>query len=108
MTNTQAWLYLIGSGVADVGWAYATRRSEGFTRWDWATLSLVLLALFIALLVKALKVLPLGVAYAVWTGIGAIGAMAVGILALHEPIQGQRLTFTAVVVLGVIGLKLTG
>lgn len=108
MTTTQAWLYLIGSGLADVAWAYATKRSEGFTRWDWAILSLALLALFIVLLVKALKVLPLGLAYAVWTGVGAIGAMAVGVLAFHEPIQAQRLTFAAVVVLGVVGLKLTG
>jgi quaternary ammonium compound-resistance protein SugE len=107
VTASQAWFYLIASGVADVGWDYATKRSEGFTRWEWAALSLALLALFIVLLVRALKVLPLGLAYAVWTGVGAVGAMVVGVVAFHEPIQAQRLAFAAVVVVGVIGLKLS-
>jgi quaternary ammonium compound-resistance protein SugE len=103
---TTAWLLLFASGLLDVAWAYATKRSDGFTNL-WAVASLVLLALFIALLSKALQVLPLGTAYAVWTGIGAIGAFALGVVAFGERLDAARLLFAAVTLLGIIGLKLS-
>ena len=73
-----------------------------------AVLSLLLLATFISLLAKALQVLPRGTAYAVWTGIGAVGAMAVGIVFLGEDVVPTRLLFAGVTLLGIAGLKLTG
>ena len=73
MSQSVAWLLLIISGITDVAWALATKKSAGFTEPLWAAVSFVLLVIFIALLTKALTVLPLGTAYAVWTGIGAVG-----------------------------------
>jgi quaternary ammonium compound-resistance protein SugE len=107
MSQTSAWLLLVASGIIDVAWAYATKRSHGFSEPWWALLSLVLLAAFIWLLSKALGVLPLGTAYAVWTGIGAIGSLVVGIAFLSEPADPTRLTFAAVTILGIVGLKLS-
>lgn len=107
MTPPAAWALLVTSGLVDVAWAYATKRSEGFTNLPWAALSLLLLAAFIGLLAKALQVLPLGTAYAVWTGIGAVGAMAVGIVFLGEAVLPSRLLFAGVTLLGIVGLKLS-
>lgn len=108
MTPAIGWTLLLLSGAADVAWAYATKRSEGFTDPVWSTVSLGLLALFIGLLTKALQVLPLGTAYAVWTGIGAVGSLAVGIMLLGESAHAIRLTFAGVTILGIAGLKLSG
>jgi quaternary ammonium compound-resistance protein SugE len=107
MTQAAGWAMLVASGLVDVAWAYATKRADGFTQPGWAALSLVLLAAFIGLLTKALQVLPLGTAYAVWTGIGAVGAMLVGITLLGEAAQPVRVVFACVTVLGVVGLKLS-
>ena len=108
MTRTTAWALLLTSGLVDVAWAYATKRSAGFTDLPWAALSLLLLATFIGLLAKALQILPLGTAYAVWTGVGAVGAMTVGIVFLGEDVVPTRLIFAGVTLLGIAGLKLTG
>jgi len=99
---------LLASGVIDVAWAYATKRSNGFTDLPWAALSLLLLAAFITLLAKALQVLQWGTAYAVWTGVGAVGAMTVEILFLGGGVHPARLAFAALTVLGVVGLKVVG
>jgi quaternary ammonium compound-resistance protein SugE len=101
------WAMLILSGLVDVAWAYATKRSDGFTDLRWSLLSLLLLVVFLGLLTRALQVLPLGIAYAVWTGIGAVGAMLVGVTLLGEGADAQRLTFAGVTVLGIIGLRLS-
>lgn len=108
MTPAIGWLLLVMSGIADVAWAYATKRAEGFTDPIWSVVSLVLLALFIGLLTKALQVLPLGTAYAVWTGIGAVGSLTVGIMLFGESADAIRLVFVGVIILGVAGLKLSG
>lgn len=107
MTPALGWILLVISGVTDVAWALATKRSNGFTDVLWSGISLVLLALFIGMLAKALEVLPLGTAYAVWTGIGAIGSLGVGILFLGEPAAATRLLFAVVTIVGIAGLKLT-
>jgi quaternary ammonium compound-resistance protein SugE len=90
-----------------VAWAYSVKRSNGFAEPAWVAVSFVLLALFIGLLMKALQVLPLGTAYAVWTGIGAVGSLALGILVLGESGDPLRLTFAAITILGIVGLKLS-
>ncbi len=107
MNHLTAWAMLILSGLVDVAWAYATKRSEGFTNPFWSALSILLLIVFLSLLTKALQVLPLGPSYAVWTGIGAVGAMLVGIALLGETADPQRITFAAIILLGIIGLKLS-
>lgn len=107
MSQTTAWVLLVASGPIDVAWAYATKRSESFADWGWACLSLLPLAAFIGLLTKALEVLPLGTAYAVWTGIGAVGSVLLGIVLPGEPMSPARLGLIAVVMAGVVGLKLT-
>jgi quaternary ammonium compound-resistance protein SugE len=107
--NTQlAWLQLVASGLIDVAWAYATKRSQGMSQPGWALLSLGLLAAFIILLSSALRTLPLGTAYAVWTGVGALGSLSVGILLLGEPVAAQRIIFAVVTLAGIVGLKLSG
>jgi quaternary ammonium compound-resistance protein SugE len=106
MTHSSAWTLLILSGLVDIAWAYATKRANGFEEPGWFALSLVLLAIFIILLTKALQALPLGLAYAVWTGIGAIGSVLVGACLLGEPLTPARIGFTALVIIGVAGLRL--
>lgn len=107
MSPGLAWAMLTVSGVLDVAWAYATKRSEGMTQPGWAILSLVLLGGFIFLLSSALRVLPLGAAYVVWTGIGALGSLVVGMLLLGEPVMGTRILFALVTLVGIVGIRLT-
>lgn len=107
MTVTWGWMYLIASGLVDIAWAMSMKKAEGFRNLPWATLSLVLLALFVYLLTKALEVLPMGTAYAAWTGIGAVGSVAVGILIFNEPASAARIICVAIVAGGIIGLRLT-
>ncbi|RWA78613.1 multidrug efflux SMR transporter [Mesorhizobium sp.] len=107
MSQSLAWLLLVISGATDVAWALATKKSAGFSEPVWSAVSLVLLVIFIALLTKALTVLPLGTAYAVWTGIGAVGSLAAGILLFGESTDAVRLVFAAVTILGVVGLKVS-
>lgn len=105
MTPGWAWTALIVSGIVDVAWAFAMKKADGFRDLPWALASVVLLAVFVALLIKALEVLPLGTAYAVWTGIGAAGSVLVGILVFGEPATAMRLICIALVLAGITGLK---
>ena len=106
MTTGWAWFALIASGIVDVAWAFSMKKADGFRDLPWALVSLALLVVFVALLIKALEVLPLGTAYAVWTGIGAAGSVAVGILIFGEPASAGRLFWIALVLAGIVGLKL--
>lgn len=107
MTVTQGWIYLIVSGFIDVAWALAMKKANGFTQPEWSLVSLVLLGTFVYLLTKALQVLPVGTAYAVWTGIGAAGTVIAGIVFFSEPANPVRLFFILVVVIGIVGLQTT-
>jgi quaternary ammonium compound-resistance protein SugE len=106
MTSAAAWTLLILSGIADVGWAVMTKLSEGYTKPGWTLGSLAALAAFVALLGEALKVLPLGVAYAVWTGIGASGSVAAGLLLFGETLGVGRLLAIFAIAGGVVALKM--
>jgi quaternary ammonium compound-resistance protein SugE len=107
MSPGNAWILLIVSGLLDVAWAVSVKYAAGYTRPGWSALSLVLLIGFIALLGRALAVLPVGTAYAVWTGIGAVGTAVLGIALFGESANALRLLCIALVLAGIIGLKLT-
>lgn len=100
------WLLLFVAGLFEVGWAVGLKYSAGFTRL-WPSLWTVLaMAISLGLLGVAMRSLPLGTAYAVWVGIGAVGAVVVGIVAFGEPASALRLASVSLILLGIIGLKL--
>lgn len=107
MSASWGWIYLVASGVIDVAWALTMKKAQGFANPVWTAASLVLLAAFVYLLTKALQVLPVGTAYAVWTGIGAAGTVLAGILLFAEPVSANRLMWIAVIVIGIAGLNLS-
>jgi quaternary ammonium compound-resistance protein SugE len=82
-----AWIALVTAGLLDVAWAMSMKYADGYTRLGWSVLSLVLLALFVFLLGWTLKVLPVGIAYSVWTGIGAVGTVGMGVLLFGETLS---------------------
>lgn len=106
MNSTTGWMLLVFSGVLDVLWALATKKSGGMTHWGWGLISVVLLAAFALTLSKTLSVLPLGIAYAVWTGIGATGSVLAGTLVFGEPLGAQRIAYVAIIVIAIVGLHL--
>ena len=107
MSASWGWIYLVASGVIDVAWALTMKKAQGFANPVRTAASLVLLAAFVYLLTKALQVLPVGTAYAVWTGIGAAGTVLVGIFFFAEPVSANRLMWIAVIVIGIAGLNLS-
>lgn len=102
-----AWIYLLLAGLFEVVWAIGLKYTEGFTRL-WPTLgTLAAMAVSIVLLATAVKTLPIGTAYAIWTGIGAVGAVALGIVLFGDPATWPRLLCVALILVGIAGLKLT-
>lgn len=103
-----AWLILFVAGLLEIGFALSLKASDGFARLLPSILFVVFAIASLVLLNVALKSLPIGTAYAVWTGIGAAGTALFGMLFFGEPIAAARLGFIALIVAGVIGLQLTG
>ena len=103
-----AWVYLVMAGLLEVGWAIGLKYTEGFTRPWPSVLTLALMAASFLLLSAAVKTLPVGTAYAVWTGIGTAGAALLGMVLLDEPRTASRLFFLGLVLAGVAGLRFTG
>lgn len=101
------WVLLVLAGLCEVAWAVALERSQSFTQPAWAVATLVALVASMVLLGLALRELPLGTAYAIWVGIGVLGTAAWGILVLGEPATGWRLAALALLVAGLVGVKLT-
>ena len=102
--SRMAWVYLIAAGICEVVWA-AGLKKYGFTRtWGGAATVVVMLLSFV-LLERAMRALPLGTAYVVWTGIGAVGSALLGIMVFGEPRNAARLAFIALIVVGILGLK---
>jgi quaternary ammonium compound-resistance protein SugE len=101
-----AWLILIVAGLTEVGWAVGLKFTHGFTRPVPTALTVTAMVLSMWLLGLAVRTLPLGTAYAIWTGIGTVGTALVGIMLLHEPAGGVRLLCLALIVSGIVGLKL--
>lgn len=100
-----AWLYLVLAGLFEVGWAAGLKFTEGFTRPLATALTVAAMMASLGFLGLALKSLPLGTAYAVWTGIGTVGTALFGILVLAEPATALRLLCIGLIVAGIIGLK---
>lgn len=100
------WIILLLAGIFEIGWAIGLKYTEGFTRL-WPTLGTVTaMVVSMALLGVAMKSLPVGTAYAVWVGIGAVGTAILGMVLLGEPANPGRLVSLGLIVLGIIGLKL--
>ena len=102
-----AWVYLIVAGGLETLWATTMQLSEGFTKLGYSLLTLGVMAASVFLLAQAMKSLPMGTAYAVWTGIGALGAVIVGILVFREPATAGRIFFLSLILIGILGLKAT-
>ena len=101
------WLALIAAGLLEIAWAFGLKYSDGLTRF-WPTLAtaLAILASF-SLMALALRSLPFGTAYAIWTGIGAAGSIVLGMVIFSEPTDPVRIICLTLIVAGVVGLKLT-
>jgi quaternary ammonium compound-resistance protein SugE len=102
-----AWIYLLLAGLFEVAWAIGLKYTDGFSRLWPSVGTLAAMAVSIVLLAMAVKTLPIGTAYAVWTGIGALGAVALGIVLFGDPATPMRLACVALVLVGIVGLKLT-
>ena len=101
-----AWIYLLIAGLLEVVWAYGMKLSAGFTQLGASLLTLVAMLLSFGLLAIAMKSLPVGTAYAVWVGVGAVGTAILGIVLLGEPANAGRMISLALIIAGIIGLKL--
>jgi quaternary ammonium compound-resistance protein SugE len=102
-----AWLYLLVAGLMEVAWAVGLKYTEGFTRLWPSVWTAVALVLSMILLAAAVRTLPLGTAYAVWTGIGAVGTVVLGVLLFGESASPARVICIGLILAGLVGLKLT-
>lgn len=102
-----AWIYLLVAGALEVAWAFTMKQSAGFSRLTPTIITLVTMVASFWLLSVAMKTLPLGTAYLVWTGIGAVGAFTLGIVFLGEPLSATRIAAAGLVVAGMILMKLS-
>ena len=100
------WAALLAAGLLEVGWALGLKYSDGLTRFWPTAATLAAIALSFALMAVALRSLPFGTAYAVWTGIGAVGSIIVGMLQYTEPTDPVRVVCLTLIVAGMVGLKL--
>ena len=101
----KSWIFLLVAGLFEIGWAIGLKYTEGFTRLWPSVVTVAAMVVSMYLLAVAARVLPIGTAYAVWTGIGAVGTAVIGILLLGEPANAGRLVCIALIVGGVAGLK---
>lgn len=101
------WIYLIFAGILEVFWSTCLKLSNGFSVIKFSILTVIGMILSFLFLSQATKTLPLGTSYAIWTGIGALGAVIVGILLFKEPLTSARLFFAILLLIGIIGLKTT-
>lgn len=101
------WLILVLAGLFEVVWAVGLKYTHGFTRLVPTAITLAGMLLSFWLLAQAMKTLDLGTAYAIWVGIGAIGAFIAGIILFNEPVNGLRIISVTLIVAGLIGLKLS-
>jgi quaternary ammonium compound-resistance protein SugE len=103
-----AWAVLVVAGLFEIGWAIGLEYADGFTELVPTVATIVAIFASMLLLARAVETLPIGTAYAVWTGIGAVGTATLGVLLFDEPATLARAGFVALIVLGVVGLNLTG
>lgn len=101
-----AWIVLIFAGIFEVVWAYSMKLSEGFSKLTPSLVTIVFMILSFILLSYAMKTLPLGTAYTIWTGIGAVGSFLLGILVLGEPATALRMLAAVLIISGLILMKI--
>ncbi|ALQ50924.1 quaternary ammonium compound efflux SMR transporter SugE [Nitrosomonas ureae] len=102
-----AWAILIAAGLFEVGWAIGLKYTEGFTQL-WPTIGTILaIIISLWLLGIAMQSLPVGTAYSIWVGVGVVGTVTLGIVLFGEPVNAARLISVALIITGIIGLKLT-
>ena len=106
ITPNLAWILLVIAGLLEIVWSVSMKASEGFTKSHFTSITLVAAALSFWLLGLALRQLPVGTAYAAWTGIGAVGTALLGIVLFAEPATAARLACIGVIVAGIFGLKM--
>ena len=100
------WIILVLAGLFEVGWAIGLKYTDGFTKL-WPTVGTVAaMAISLGLLGVAMKSLPVGTAYAIWVGVGAVGTVILGIVLFNEPVNALRLVSVGLIVAGLVGLKL--
>ncbi|MBN9454569.1 MAG: multidrug efflux SMR transporter [Bosea sp.] len=102
-----AWLYLFSAGILEIVWAFTMKQSDGFTRPVPTAITIVTMIGSFALLSLAMRSLPLGTAYTIWTGIGAVGAFLVGVIVLGEALTPMRIAAAALIVSGLVMMKLS-
>lgn len=102
-----SWLILLAAGLLEIGWASGLKYMHGFTRLGPSVLTAGSMIASVVLLSVAMRTLPVGTAYAVWTGIGTVGAVTLGILLFDEPLNATRVGCVALIVAGMVGLKMT-
>lgn len=102
-----AWIFLLIAGLLEVVWAYAMKLSEGFTRPIPSVITIATMIASFALLSLAMRALPLGTSYTIWTGIGAVGAFLVGVVVLGEPMTLMRVVAAALIIAGLVLMKLS-
>ena len=100
-----AWVYLLIAGLLEVGWAIGLKYTEGWTKLGPSIVTVIGMIASFYFLSQALRTLPLGTAYAVWTGIGAVGTVVLGMALFGEPVEALRLTCIGLIVAGVVGLR---
>jgi quaternary ammonium compound-resistance protein SugE len=103
-----AWLLLAIAGIIEAGWAIGLKYTDGFTKVVPSVLTVIGIVVSMVLLSMACRTLPIGTAYAVWVGIGAAGAVVLGILLFGEAVSPLRIMFLALLVIAIVGLKATG
>jgi quaternary ammonium compound-resistance protein SugE len=101
------WIILAIAGVLEVTWAICLKKSEGFTRFPWGLIAILLSVASVVLLALALRTIPLGTGYAIWTGIGAAGTAILGIWLFQESHSPLRLLFIVLILISIVGLRLT-
>ncbi len=102
-----SWIVLVAAGIFEIAWAVGLKFTDGFTRF-WPTVgTLAALCISVGLLGVAARSLPIGTAYAVWTGIGAVGTVLCGMAFLGDPVPPMRLACVGLIIIGIVGLKLT-
>lgn len=102
-----SWVILLVAGVFEIGWAIGLKYTEGFTKPLPSVLTVIMLVTSVGLLSMAARTLPIGTAYAVWVGVGAMGAAALGIVLFDEPLTAPRVFFLSLMLVAIVGLKAT-
>ncbi|MBT0885899.1 MULTISPECIES: DMT family transporter [Acinetobacter] len=102
-----AWMMLISAGIFEVVWAYSMKLSDGFSKLTPSIVTIFFMILSFALLAYAMRTLPLGTAYTIWTGIGAVGSFLVGIFVLGEPASAMRMLAAVLIISGLVLMKIS-